>query len=489
MRSKSIGVEQPVMHVRKQGAMRPRVIPVVLLAGILWSCTTSRHDDGHAAPEVNELTSYVVLADGGQAIARVATADAQCPALWIDGVARPMSARAAPASLAARPGQAKPSAFPERICEAPLPAGTRSARVADRVLPLPKAESRRIVVLGDTGCRIKSSEHAFQACDDPEQWPFAAIAAAAARENPDLVIHVGDYHYRESACPQDQPCANSAWGYGWDAWNADFFVPARPLLQAAPWVVVRGNHEECARAGQGWFRLLDARPYDAQRSCDESHNDAEANFSDPYAVPLGSHWQLIVFDSALASKPLNLGKSADLRRLARYRENMLVVDALASAPGMHSIFVSHHPVLGFTVKASRIQFGNQALLDAMKLVNGSRYFPPGVEASLHGHVHSFEAINFSSGHPAALVAGHGGDNLDTELSDSIGTAYPSAEAVRIDSVAHAHSFGYLLLERGTNGWTVSARRRDGSTLTVCTLRGTHLACGAGVASVHPGGHG
>jgi hypothetical protein len=321
------------------------------------------------------------------------------------------------------------------------------------------------------------------------QWPFAAIAAAAARENPDLVIHVGDYHYRESACPQDQPCANSAWGYGWDAWNADFFVPARPLLQAAPWVVVRGNHEECARAGQGWFRLLDARPYDAQRSCDESHNDAEANFSDPYAVPLGSHWQLIVFDSALASKPLNLGKSADLRRLARYRENMLVVDALASAPGMHSIFVSHHPVLGFTVKASRIQFGNQALLDAMKLVNGSRYFPPGVEASLHGHVHSFEAINFSSGHPAALVAGHGGDNLDTELSDSIGTAYPSAEAVRIDSVAHAHSFGYLLLERGTNGWTVSARRRDGSTLTVCTLRGTHLACGAGVASVHPGGHG
>ena len=52
---------------------------------------------------------------------------------------------------------------------------------------------------------------------------------------PDLVIHVGDYHYRENACPKDiAGCRDSPWGYGWDAWDADFFVPARPLLAAAP---------------------------------------------------------------------------------------------------------------------------------------------------------------------------------------------------------------------------------------------------------------
>ncbi len=52
-------------------------------------------------------------------------------------------------------------------------------------------------------------------------------------------------------------CAGSPWGYGWDAWNADFFTPAAPLLAAAPWAAVRGNHESCARAGQGWWRFLD----------------------------------------------------------------------------------------------------------------------------------------------------------------------------------------------------------------------------------------
>jgi hypothetical protein len=49
----------------------------------------------------------------------------------------------------------------------------------------------------------------------------------------------------------------SPWGYGWDTWKADFFDPAQALLKAAPWVMVRGNHETCTRAGQGWWRFLD----------------------------------------------------------------------------------------------------------------------------------------------------------------------------------------------------------------------------------------
>ena len=70
--------------------------------------------------------------------------------------------------------------------------------------------------------------------------------------HPDLVVHVGDYHYRENACPAgDAGCSTSPWGYGWDAWDADFFTPAKRLLAVAPWIVVRGNHESCDRAGQG----------------------------------------------------------------------------------------------------------------------------------------------------------------------------------------------------------------------------------------------
>ena len=81
------------------------------------------------------------------------------------------------------------------------------------------------------------------------QRPFAALATAAAALKPDLVIHLGDYLYRETPCPASfAGCAGSPYGDNWAAWNADFFVPGAPLLAAAPWIVIRGNHEDCARA-------------------------------------------------------------------------------------------------------------------------------------------------------------------------------------------------------------------------------------------------
>ncbi len=93
-------------------------------------------------------------------------------------------------------------------------------------LPLARSNPQRIVILGDSGCRLEDGR-AAQACNDPNAWPFSKIAAAAAAARPDLVIHVGDYQYREAACPPGNTgCAGSLWGYGWDAWKADFFQPA-----------------------------------------------------------------------------------------------------------------------------------------------------------------------------------------------------------------------------------------------------------------------
>ena len=104
---------------------------------------------------------------------------------------------------------------------------------------------------------------------------------------PDLVIHVGDYHYRENACPAGNAgCAGSPWGYGWDAWEADVFAPARRLFAAAPWIVVRGNHESCNRAGQGWWRFLDPRPLAPHQDCNVAADDGIGDYSEPYAVPL-----------------------------------------------------------------------------------------------------------------------------------------------------------------------------------------------------------
>ena len=275
-----------------------------------------------------------------------------------------------------------------------LPAGAQAASVAGRTLPLPKAQPQRIAIIADTGCRMKKADNAWQACNDASVWPLDTIAASVAKLSPDLVMHIGDYHYRENACPPDiAGCKDSPWGYGWDTWQADLFRPAAPLLAKAPWVVVRGNHEECARAGQGWFRFLDPRPYSAARSCDDPANDNNANYSEPYAVSLGSGSQVIVFDTAKVGRtPL---KTTDAQ-FGIYQKQFQTVAALASKAGMTTtIFTNHHPILAFApIAGSTPAPGNLALQSVMSSLNAQAYYPPGVHVALHGHVHDFQAINF-----------------------------------------------------------------------------------------------
>jgi hypothetical protein len=436
----------------------------------------------------NTYASYVLIGENGQAVARAIVSGPLCPGMAVDGVPVAMATRFEPAMAPLRPKQAKPADFPVRVCEANLPAHAKSASVGEQQLPLPGQEPpRRIVVIGDTGCRIKTSDNAYQDCSSPDAWPFQEIANAAARERPDLVVHVGDYHYRESPCPPAMGCVDSPWGYGWDAWNADFFVPARNLLGAAPWVVTRGNHEECARAGQGWFRFLDPQARNPTRDCDRPENDSMADASEPYAVPIGAHWQLIVFDSARATnKPLDASNPADAAIRTQYESEMRSVARLAAVPGMRSIFISHHPVLGFSPSANgEPKFGNPALLEALRAQGGEHLFPPGIDAALHGHVHTFQAIDFASADPATIVAGHGGDNLDGDLPEELPARLRAAEGVRVDFVAHTRAFGYLVLQADQDGWLVLAQRKDGSSLEVCRLQQSHLSCNGDSAVSRP----
>ncbi len=437
-----------------------------------------------ASAETEVSAAWVVLGVSGQAVARVLTPAAACPDILLDGKPTPMSLRVAAGTIpqrptASAPADSKPASFPLNTCEYPLPGDTRRAAVGGVSLPVPRESPQRIVVIGDSGCRLKESDGIWQDCADPEAWPFAQIARVAAGFNPDLVVDVGDYQYRESPCPAGKPgCQGSPWGYGWDAWEADFFRPAAPLLAAAPWVVARGNHEECARGGQGWFRFLDPRPYDAARTCNDPANDGNADYSEPYAVPLGPDSQIIVFDSAKAGKaPLDPGKARDAAVFAKYRAQFQEVRRLAGRPGILSMFVDHHPLLGLSPKGADSVFGgNRALLSVMKAANGAAYYPPGVQVALHGHTHLFEAINFASDHPAAFLSGNGGDHADRPLPDPLPAEAAPAEGVTIDRITDSNTFGFLLLDRQQEGWTFKAYRRDGSLMTTCLLNQAKIHC-------------
>ncbi|MBC5782621.1 metallophosphoesterase [Ramlibacter sp. USB13] len=435
------------------------VTAAVLLAG----CATPLRQGGEP------LAAWVQAMPEARMQARIvmAAGDA-CPGLVVDGRTLASSLRARGAPSSAQP------VFDMTVCEAMLPTGAAHVQLGVRQLPVPNASPRRIVVLGDTGCRTGAG----QRCDDPLDWPFARIAAAAAAMRPDLVIHVGDYHYREQPCPAGAAgCPGTPMGYGWDVWRADFFAPAAPLLAAAPWVFVRGNHEECTRAGQGWHRLLVPQRYDDAANCDDRQPRGAGDFTAPYAVPLGPALQLVVFDSGTAGDMgLHAQQPGDARALDVYLAQARSASELAArAP---TWFVSHHPVFGYAPNPGKPPHaGNASLQEVLRAVNGDAYYPPSVQLGLHGHVHLFEALTFTSGHPPAIVAGHGGVRLDADLPQPASGWPAAAPGVTLGPVRHAREFGFLLLEARADAWSATAYRTDGHVMQVCAVGpGKVLAC-------------
>lgn len=447
-------------------------VAALFLAGCVgWS-------GGLEAPESHRI---VLLGPEGRAVARVITMDAQCPQIVLDGIARPMSVRMPPETIALRPTRSvpalsKPSAFPVLTCEAGIPAGTASAVVNGQALPLPRPDPQRIVVIGDTGCRIKISDNAFQHCDDAAQWPFERIALLAAATRPDLVIHVGDYHYRENACPANQPgCFGSPWGYGWDAWRADFFQPARALLAAAPWIVMRGNHESCNRAGQGWWRFLDPRPVAAGQNCNAAVDDVTGDYSEPYAVPLVAGAQLLVFDSsAVGVTPL---APTDLM-YRNYHAQLQRAFALG-ARTPHAYFMSHHPVLAFASNPGNPHApfpGNAGLQSVLGNLYPGALFPPNVQVLLSGHNHMLETVNFASPHPPQIVSGNGGDWVDEPFPVPFPAGLEPAPGAVVAELVASNRFGFLIMDRQGAQWQLEARDVQGRKLTACTLGARQLRC-------------
>ncbi len=198
----------------------------------------------------NLTPAWVELGPDGRNVARIVveTGDA-CPSLTADGRALPMQRR-----------EPVPEGF-QPACEAAIPANTKSLKLGEQNLKLP-ASPASVVVFGDTGCRINDKQ--LQNCSDPMAWPFLHNTRTIAKEKPDLIVHVGDYLYREVECPDASRGCTGPHGDNWPAWNADFFArPAAPALAAAAVAVfTRGNlHESCAR-GRGragstiWIRVL-----------------------------------------------------------------------------------------------------------------------------------------------------------------------------------------------------------------------------------------
>jgi len=428
--------------MRLRYALRALIATIALLLGLA------------PAPraEARILAQWVQLgADRASSVRAIV--DGTCPMVTFDGIDTRMSIRSEPGQTFM---EVKPAQFAVRGCEAAVPDGTSTAILDGKPLPLPKANPRRIVMFGDTGCRLKTGDP-WQACNDPNAWPFAKIAAAAAAAHPDLVIHVGDYEYREDRCPYGNAgCTGSPSGYGWDSWNADFFQPAAPLFAAGPWIMVRGNHEDCSRAAEGWFRFLDRSPMEA--ACRDLTGDFVARLGD---------FGVVVVDSAKVSDRA----SEDSEQVPILRRQLN--DMLGKIPS-YAWLATHKPVNAMLAdpRDSKVNIVSNKVLQAALGAD----MPASVRLYVAGHIHFFQAIDFGGARPSQLVVGTGGDNLEGMPTASVtGAEINGLKAVNARTYSR---FGYTVWNRlDGNNWSGTLYDIGAKPIAHCRLADRSLNCG------------
>jgi len=468
---------------------------------------------GCAGPATAPLYRWTQLGpEATVSLRAVVPGDAACPKVRVAGreLALDRRAEAGGREGGGRERGANPAfdpPFAVASCELALPAATPGDALGGWPVPLPRAPVRRIVVVGDTGCRIKvpasGPADPVQDCADPAAWPWARLATTAAALQPDLVIHVGDYHYREY-CDDPARCGGkvggSVAGYGWAGWEADFFAPGAPLLAAAPWVVVRGNHEDCDRAGEGWMRLLSPLPY---RPCgDQRYRGASRsvlgnNLTEPaYRIDIDDGLGLVVIDNAGYDDARPAATAAADEAL--FGEALV---ALARPAAGRSLWLLSHRPLWYDLLAPATQPNAQQR--ALQ-----RAAPAELRYILAGHVHAFATLNFArdadpgypGGRPAQAIVGGSGTQLDAldpwspyyEGADGAGSRerrHPGGrlyQGVAAASGLLINRYSFLLLDRRDDGhgWSGALLDPDGGVITRCRLHDDRkeIACDPPVAA-------
>jgi hypothetical protein len=378
---------------------------------------------------------------------------------------------------------------------------------------------RKIVVIGDTGCRV--TDYTAQQCDSAVEWPFFRIAKAASAINPDLVIHVGDYHYREKPCAGRTGCTDSPSGDNWQTWDSDFFKPAAPLLTAAPWLMLRGNHEDCTRAGAGWNLLV--RPSLGLKSGERCPADTDPDLftfdrlrmivpDTASAEGYGREGRVVTYRKQIRSLPRLPGEAGDETWLLTHQA--LAVSYGRNKNGSYDAddMFSRVPetldaglreeICGATI--SPMNTYRQWLAGTAPEANPNDHQPgdqrgerpcleatpakplpaPDISLVISGDTHTFQmfapAPTPEKNRPLQLIVGNGGDALESSR------AYPGSEKALLTAAANLfgvpgklwmrNTFGFAVLEKPEGAWTATLYDVDGKAIAQCSLDRSSAEC-------------
>jgi len=417
------------------------------------------------------LAAWVELTPTGPAV-RAITEAATCPrAGAVDSAGATPAVWETPMEVRAEPA---PPFFLNRVCEWQPPPDVRFIALEGHpaTLRLPVAKPQRIVVFGDSGCWGETTQNCLH------DWPFPHLSRLAAARQPDLVIHLGDFNYRGTNCVAYDGCCtynpiNCGFpncGDAWENWQVDFFTAAAPLLAAAPWVVVRGNHELCSRGGHGWFRYLD--PHSPPPTCAPNPVD-ELTFTAPYPLYLGDGLRVIVLDSADACGQPGLRDTTPT-----YREQFeRVAEYAADSSAQQTWLVSHRPLWGIL----RYAPSDAVVLNYTLQQATANRLPPAIGLVLAGHEHLFQSVTMREADvPPSLLVGTGGAELDDPASvpDRVENLPVASGGPTIAVALTAHDHGYLVMDRSVGGWTATFYDRFDQPLFNCAAAARPSICTA-----------
>ena len=221
----------------------------------------------------------------------------------------------------------------------------------------------------------------------------------------DLVIHAGDYRY---FFPRDYTVE-------WEYWAKEFFSAAQPLLLAAPWVFVRGNHEGCPGSqnsyGQGYFQLFGDK---SGQSC------ADIGGANGYMQP----W---FFDVAAAGMKPHRFVVMDLNSYTKTPDTALMADRFRTAARMtaggpvSNWWVMHTPGVQAIYYGGKVHPADTNVRQALGEATGFHLCPDEVcrpSQFLLSHQHLFQSLTFAAADgdwefPRMFIVGNGGVRIDS----------------------------------------------------------------------------
>ena len=268
-----------------------------------------------------------------------------------------------------------------------------------------------------------------------DEWPLEKILSYVNDHDPDLIIHVGDYLYRTAQCVNHEKCGYGVYGDNSATWRADWLEVSKLVSSKAPFLFVRGNHENCDRAHIGWFRYLDSYAYlDSEHKCEDFTNSWIFN-----ARKLDDkNIDFYVFDSSFGNE--RFVSDSDVENLKK-QFLPLVTNNVSNSVW----FLTHRPLWSYAALSKGFYYGNLSQIKAF-----GELFPNNVQVILSGHVHIAQVLKLQSkkgihipmqiiiGNSGSLLYGVPGNKLlakNVEVLDAI--------ADEIKSIVH---FGFAIVE-------------------------------------------